>query len=70
MTSNSSGSVIDNAIIFKDDELLRYLHILDTLAYDSLAAQLKYFEKEIRSKAPAVIKNLKWIASKKIYELL
>jgi hypothetical protein len=35
------------------------------LAHDSLAAQLKYFEKEIRNQAPSVIKHLKWIASKK-----
>ncbi|GBC03356.1 hypothetical protein RclHR1_05090003 [Rhizophagus clarus] len=65
MTSKPSGSIIGTAIISKDDELLRYLHILDTLAYDSLTAQLKYFEKEIRNQAPSVIKNLKWIASKK-----
>ncbi|GES98830.1 protein TBF1 [Rhizophagus clarus] len=73
MTSKPSGSIIGTAIISKDDELLRYLHILDTLAYDSLTAQLKYFEKEIRNQAPSVIKNLKWIASKKymcFYEIL
>lgn len=65
MTSKTSESVIDTAIIAKEDEIIRYLHILDTLAYDSLAAQLKYFEKEIRNQAPSVIKHLKWVASKK-----
>lgn len=65
MTSKTSESAIDTAIIAKEDELVRYLHILDTLAYDSLAAQLKYFEKEIRNQAPSVIKHLKWVASKK-----
>ncbi|GET50967.1 hypothetical protein GLOIN_2v1589342 [Rhizophagus irregularis DAOM 181602=DAOM 197198] len=65
MTSKTSESAIDTAITAKEDELIRYLHILDTLAYDSLAAQLQYFEKEIRNQAPSIIKHLKWVASKK-----
>ncbi|GBB93990.1 hypothetical protein RclHR1_02270014 [Rhizophagus clarus] len=65
MTAKSPESINDTANVIKNDELLRYLHILDTLAYDSLVAQLKYFEKEIINQSPSTIKNLKWIATKK-----
>ncbi|GBC09328.1 hypothetical protein RclHR1_08770007 [Rhizophagus clarus] len=66
MTAETPESLIITAIIVKDDELLRHLHILDTLAYESLTAQLKYFEKKImRNQEPSVILNLKRIASKK-----
>jgi hypothetical protein len=65
MAAETSESLIINANIVKDDELLRYLHILDTLAYESLTAQLKYFEKKIQNQEPSDILYLKRIASKK-----
>jgi hypothetical protein len=55
--------VTDN--IAKGDELLRYLHILDTLAYESLTAQVKYFEEKPQNQDPSNILHLKRIAIKK-----
>jgi hypothetical protein len=52
--------------IAKGDEILRHLNILDSLAYESLLAQLKFIENAIRnSKNHARNIQLKWIASKK-----
>src|SRR5256885_14436424 len=55
-----------NLFIAKDDELLRHLNILDTLAHESLEVQLKFIGKTIQSPTDRA-KNiqLKWIASKK-----
>lgn len=65
MTAESPESIFITANSVKDDELLRYLHILDTLAYESLTAQLKYFEKKIQNQDPSNILHLKRIATKK-----
>jgi len=57
---------LDPTFIAKNDEFLRHLHILDTLAYESLEAQLTFIGEAIRNPTN-VVKHiqLKWIASTK-----
>ncbi|CAI2172417.1 14515_t:CDS:2 [Funneliformis geosporum] len=57
---------LDPTYFAKNDEFLRHLHILDTLAYESLEAQITFIGETIRN-PKNVVKNiqLKWHASTK-----
>ncbi|CAG8695325.1 3767_t:CDS:2, partial [Funneliformis mosseae] len=57
---------LDPTYFAKNDEFLRHLHILDTLAYESLEAQIMFIGEAIRNPTN-VVKNiqLKWHASTK-----
>ncbi|RGB41486.1 hypothetical protein C1646_739058 [Rhizophagus diaphanus] len=65
MTAESPKYIFVTDNIAKDEELLRHLHILDTLAYESLTAQVKYFKEKIQNQDPSNILHLKRIATKK-----